>query len=65
MREEEAETLVGKKWNLLLVMAIGCALRKCCKGIYSYYRGHIVQEQQSFSPSHVYTLLYAAGTQTD
>lgn len=64
-REEEAETLVGQKWNLLPAMAIGCTLRKCCKGIYSYYWGRIGQEQQSFSPSHVRTLLYAAGTQTD
>lgn len=30
--EEEAETLVVEKWNLLPVMAIGRAPRKRCKG---------------------------------
>lgn len=46
-------------------IAIGYALRKLCKQIYSYYRGHVGEKQQSFSPSHVHTALHAADTQTD
>lgn len=64
-RERRLRHLLGEKWNLLPAMAIGCALGKRCEGIYSYYWGHAGQEQQSFSPSRVHTLLYAAGTQTD